>query len=190
VPGSQLIQYGEKEGQGAILIDVDDVDLQDEASLVAAVAANRLPGASVVMLTGTVPWGSKELDRCLLMLGADARTSNVEVWVRRPVSEHRWSAQPLWWVHDVSEILCAPRATQAVIHALNAIPFVPPPAEVVAIDPHPDTISAVSLDEVATRLDAGCGWLYVERGSKAAAVAEREVFRAATLWGVRYRGAA
>lgn len=189
MPGVKLIQYGDKEGLAALRVAVSDLDIANETCLVQAVCYGRPPGANVVVLEGVVPWGSAELDRALLMLASDGRTANMEVWAMRPPSEQRWSSVPVWWAFDISALLSKASTAALVVDAVNKLPFVPSPTELVAIDPHPQTISAAILDELATRLDAGVGWLYVERGSKAAQVAEREVSRASTPWGMRYRGA-
>jgi hypothetical protein len=189
VPVPTTIRRGEHEGRPCLPVPVAELDLDDEGCLVQYVTRHRRPGIAFIELVGDVPWGAQPLDRALLMLAADARSADmVEVWQCRRVSEQRWAASPLWWVHDASELFAHARSISSVIESISLLPFVPPPAELVVVNPHPTQISAALLDEVSTRLDPGVSWLYVEHGSKEAIVAEREVAKANTPWGVRYSG--
>lgn len=147
---------------------------------------HRRPGIGFIELEGEVPWGALELERALLLLSSDARTSELEVWASRPIASERWAAAPIWWVHDASAILASPRPVAHVIEAINALPYIPPPSELVVVRPSPTSVSAASLDELALRLDAGLSWIYADKDSEAALIAESEVSRASAAWGVRY----
>lgn len=182
--GPSLIPFGDLEGRVSVSVDVRDVDLDDDTALVGAVLHALVPGAAAVQLTHA-PWGSSQLDRSLMILAADARTAEVEVWAHRSVHETRWSAVPVWWCLDASTLFKAPTDAAGLVQAINSLPFLPQSAEVVVKAPHAQSIGAVLLDELHTRLDTGAGWLYLDRQDPAWATAEREIARAATSWGLR-----
>jgi hypothetical protein len=183
VPGSKIIHFGELQGRIAIEVDLDGRDLSDETALVQAVLHARVPGAVAVELRNA-PWGSGALDRALTVMAADARTEGLVVWAMRQVNATSWSSGPIWWVFDASALFMAEVSAAALVNAINSLPFLPPPSEVALVSPALGALSAVLLDELSTRLDAQ-GWIYVERGSEEWAVAEREIARAATPWGLR-----
>lgn len=182
--GPSLIPFGDLEGRVSVEIDVRDVDLDDDTALVSAVLRAMTPGTAAVRLAHA-PWGSSQLDRSLMILAADARTAEVEVWARRSVHETRWSAVPVWWCLDASSLFKAPLDAAGLVQGINSLPFLPQSAEVVVIEPHEQAIAAVLLDELHTRLDTGAGWIYLDRSSPAWATAERALADAATAWGLR-----
>lgn len=182
--GSSLIPFGDLQGRVRVDVDAREVDLDDETALTGAVIRALVPGAAAVRISHA-PWGSGQLDRSLMLLSADARTAEIEVWCHRSVHETRWSAVPVWWCLDASSLFEAPVDAAGLVQAINSLPFLPQSAEVVIMNPHPQSIGAALLDELHTRLDTGAGWLYVDRDTEAWKVAEREVARAVTAWGLR-----
>lgn len=184
MPG-KLIEYGELEGRVAMEVNVDGLNLDEEGELLRTLLPRRVPGAAAVILTGRVPWGAHLLDRQLLLLQSDVRTEGLEVWAMRAVTATQWSAAPLWWVLDVSAMLKQSFA-QGIISEIDALPFVPRPTELVALDPNPDAVHHTVLDELGTRLDAGANWLYVRRDElEQWEHAREQASRASTPWGVR-----
>ena len=184
MPGPKLIPYGELEGRTIVEVDVGAVDLDDEGALTTAILRARVPGAAAVELVHA-PWGTPDLDRALMLVAADARTENVELWACRSVHETRWAAHPMWWCLDASPLFAAQTTALGLVNAINSLPFLPPPAELLVVNPHPQSISGALLDELHTRLDPGCSWIYLDRASPAWVVAEREIARANTAWGLR-----
>lgn len=183
--GIHRLPYGDLQGRTAVGIDVGELDLEDDLSLLRAVIDARVPGAAAVRLK-RAPWGDSKLDRALTMLAADGRTEGLEVLALRGVSETRWSPAPVWWVFDATALFEGVTGSHEVVQRAAALPFLPSPAEVVIFEPQADAISAAALDEVATMLDPAAGWIYAEKGSSAARKAERETARASTPWGVRW----
>lgn len=188
MPGSKLIEYGELQGRLAITVDAAAIDFDDETSLTRQVLQSRVVGAAAVILEGKVPWGSHALDRQLMLLQADGRTEGKEVWAMRPIASERWASIPLWWVLDASALFQQASAA-GIMAQIDGLPFLPPPTEGVILDPNPEAVTAGILDELGTRLDLGCGWVYVRRGPDADAVwarMAREMGRATTAWGLRW----
>lgn len=184
MPGFKLIPVGEMQGRVAVEVDVSQVDLDDDVDLTQHVLRALVPGAAAIELTNA-PWGANQLDRALMMLQADGRTSELEVWAYRPVTETRWASVPVWWVFDASSLFASGIEAPALVDAINVLPFLPEPAEVVLKGAHEQAISHVLLDELATRLDPGISWLYLDPQTKAWETAKREVARCATPWGLR-----
>ena len=172
------------QGRVCIRVNVADVDLDDDVALTQAVLSALVPGAAAVELVDA-PWGVQQLDRALMMLRADGRTSELEVWALRSVHETRWASAPLWWCLDASPLFASGVEAAGLVQAINALPFLPQPAEVVVTNAHEQSISHTLLDELATRLDPGVCWLYLDPTSQAWSVAEREIARCVTPWGLR-----
>ena len=182
--GAKLIPFGDMQGRTVVEVDVSDVDLDDDLALVQTVLGALVPGAAAVELRGA-PWGASQLDRSLMILAADARTAEIEIWAHRSVQERRWSAVPVWWCLDASALFSAPVGAADLVNAINVLPFLPQAAEVVLKAPHAQAIGAALFDELHTRLDVGIGWVYLDRDSPAWAEAEREIARCVTAWGLR-----
>ena len=183
--GIHRIPYGELQGRIAVSVNAREIDLDDDLALLRVVLEARVPGAAAVVLEGA-PWGTSQLDRSLTMLAADGRTEGLDVWALRSVHAERWSAAPVWWVFDASALFEGVRGPSDVVTRTQSLPFLPPPAEVVILNPKAETLSSKALDDIATMLDPAAGWIYVERGSSAAQRAEKEAARAHTPWGVRW----
>ena len=184
MPGPiRLLEYGDAQGAACLYVNAAELDLTQDDCLVRYVLAHRQPGVAFVQLVGKIPWSCVELDRAIIMLATDARTEGVDLWAKRSVYEERWSSVPIWWCHDVSKLMDKPRTADQVIQLIQELPFLPGAAEIVAINPNPKVISATVLDEIHTRLDAGAGWLYVDK--EHVDLATREIAKSATHWGVR-----
>ncbi len=184
MPGHKLIPYGELQGCVAVEVDVSTVDLDEEGELTTAVLQARVPNTAAVELVNA-PWGTSQLDRALLMLAADGRTEGIQIWACRTVHESRWASHPVWWCLDASALFVGAGGSTAIVNAINALPFLPPPTEVILLGPAPESVSAAALDELYTRLDPGGAWVYLDRGDESWGAVEREVARATTPWGLR-----
>ena len=184
MPGTKIIPVGEMQGRIAVRVDVSDVDLDDDVALTQKVLASLVPGAVAVELVNA-PWGVIQLDRSIHMLLADGRTSELEIWALRSVMESRWSSAPMWWCIDASPLFATGVDAATLVHNINALSFLPQPAELVIKNAHAQSIAHVLLDEIATRLDPGVCWLYLDPTSQAWDTAEREIARCTTPWGLR-----
>ena len=163
-----------------------ELDLEDPHTLVRWVREKRLPGQRFVELDGEVPWGAQPLNRALLHFEAAEGLQGVDVWSMRPVTESRWPSVPIYTVLDVSSLFCDMRSFEEVMTSFAHLPYLPPPQELVAINPHGVTLSHQLLDEVALRLDASVGWVYL--GGDPSGLdphAVKECTRTVTGWGVR-----
>ncbi len=183
MPSYHTITRGALEGRVAAKVPCGGIDWDEPQNLVEAILRVRAPGLTAVELEDA-PWGEPALDRGLLLCAADARCQGVEVIAQRSVSETRWASAPVWWVLDASPLLRVPTESPQLIHAINDLPFLPQPAEVIVENPHFANLSAVVLDEIHTRLDPEHAWIYVE-DREAAKRATRFLASASTGWGVR-----
>ncbi len=178
------IPWGDHEGRSVLEIDLAEIPLDDQHHLTREVLHRTKAGHGFVRFT-RAPWGDQNLNRALLQLLSDERTA-VDVWVCRDVQEAGWANAPLYHVHDCSSLLRREVTVRGIMEMMGSLPYLPRPEEVIVRQPTPVSVNAAVLDEVALRLDARSGWVYVERGWDGEIAALREVERATTRWGVRY----
>jgi hypothetical protein len=151
--------------------------------------ARRVPGVRGVIFRGAVPWGREDLDRALLYLGSSEAFSEGLMWCCRRVTAEAWPTVGMHWVIDVSELVSAPAPGPEIVERLAVLPFVPQPAELVCVDPHPSNLYPAVLDEVATRLDTEYGgWIYLTDPSRALwHAAVKAVAGCSSRWNLRRR---
>ena len=170
------------EGCPGVVLPLTGLDFDDPLCILREFGVRRVPGAAAVMMTDA-RWGAEKFEEALLSFMSDARAEDHQVWARRDCRDVDWSVAPVWWVLDCSPLMSAPTTRPDLVAAVNGLPWMPPPVEVLVEAPDPSNVAPSHLDELYTRLDPDHAWLYVPEDELEPTL--HVCAKCATPWGVR-----